>query len=166
MPFIVVSVLAGRHMLALALFFIAAMTDVLDGAAARRLGLATQAGAYLDPIADKCLLSGVFLALAAARIVPIWLVVVIFARDFYILLGAILTMWLTPARKFPPSVWGKASTFVQMLTAGAWMTRDVFHGAFPEAFARWRFGLARPLRCGAACIIRGGSCGAGFRVYR
>ena len=67
---------------------------------------------------------------------PIWLVVVIFARDFYILLGAILTMWLTPARKFPPSVWGKASTFVQMLTAGAWMTRDVFHGAFPEAFAR------------------------------
>ena len=48
---------------------------------------ATQAGAYLDPIADKCLLSGVFLALAAARMVPWWLVGIIFGRDLYILLG-------------------------------------------------------------------------------
>jgi len=116
-PFIVAAVLDGRHAAALALFFSATMTDVLDGVAARRLGLATQAGAYLDPIADKCLLSGVYLALAVARIAPIWLVVVIFGRDFYILLGALLTMWLTPARKFPPSVWGKASTFAQSLTA-------------------------------------------------
>jgi len=135
-PFIAVSVLAGRHMLALALFFTASMTDVLDGAAARRLGSATQAGAYLDPIADKCLLSGAFVALAAARIVPLWLVIVIFARDFYILLGAVLMLWLTPARKFPPSVWGKASTFVQMLTAGSWMTRDAIPGAFPDAVSR------------------------------
>jgi cardiolipin synthase len=135
-PVIVVCVLEGRHVAALALFFSATMTDVFDGLAARRLGLATQAGAYLDPVADKCLLMAVFLALAAAGIVPIWLVVVIFGRDFYILLGAILTMWLTPARKFPPSVWGKASTFVQCLTAGAWMTRDVFHGAFTEGFSR------------------------------
>jgi cardiolipin synthase len=135
-PFIVASVLAGRHMLALTLFFSASMTDVLDGAAARRLGSATQAGAILDPIADKCLLSGVFVALAAARIVPLWLVVVIFARDIFILLGAMLLRWLTSARQFPPSVWGKASTFLQMLTAGAWMTRDAIPGWFPDAFAR------------------------------
>jgi phosphatidylglycerophosphate synthase len=45
--------------------------------------------------------------------------------------------WLTPARKFPPSVWGKASTFVQMVTAVASMARNVLHGAFPEAFSRF-----------------------------
>src|SRR5580692_6766762 len=54
-PFILEAILAGRHEIALALFALAAATDVLDGAAARHLGLATQAGAYFDPIADKCL---------------------------------------------------------------------------------------------------------------
>ena len=55
-----------HHLLALVLFFLAAVTDVLDGLAARRLDQRTPSGAYFDPIADKCLMSGVFLALAAA----------------------------------------------------------------------------------------------------
>ena len=67
---------------------------------------------------------------------PLWLVVVIFARDIFILLGAMLLRWFTSARQFPPSVWGKASTFLQMLTAGAWMTRDAIPGWFSDAFAR------------------------------
>ena len=75
------AILDGRHALAFGLFALAAFTDFLDGAAARRLGVSTQAGAYLDPIADKCLLSGAFLALAAARMVPWWLVAVVFGRD-------------------------------------------------------------------------------------
>ena len=70
-PFVIKEILDGRHMLALELFAIAAFTDILDGAAARRFGVVTPTGAYLDPIADKCLLSGVFLALAVARIVPV-----------------------------------------------------------------------------------------------
>ena len=70
-PFVIQAILDGRSTLALALFGVAAFTDILDGAAARRFGLATQTGAYLDPIADKCLLSGVFLALAAARVVAL-----------------------------------------------------------------------------------------------
>jgi cardiolipin synthase len=127
-PFIVQAVLADRHELALALFAIAAATDVLDGAAARRLRLSTQAGAYFDPIADKFLLSGVFLALAAARIVPWWLTAIVIGRDLYILLGA-LTLKLTIGSKdFPPSIWGKASTFVQILTVGIWIGRDAFPG--------------------------------------
>src|SRR5690242_12461804 len=84
-PFVLEAILFGRHFLALALFAAAAVTDILDGFAARRLHLATEAGAYLDPVADKCLLSGVFLALAAAAIVPWWFVGVIFARDLYLL---------------------------------------------------------------------------------
>lgn len=123
-PFVIQAILNGRPTLALALFGIAAATDILDGAAARRLGLTTQAGAYLDPVADKCLLSGVFLALAAARVVPWWFVGVVFGRDLYILLGVAGVMLFTPVRKFPPSTWGKLSTFVQILTAVVWMARN------------------------------------------
>ncbi len=124
-PFVILAILDGRHTLALALFAGAALTDVLDGAVARRFRLATPAGAWLDPVADKCLLSGVFLALAGAGTVPWWLVGIIFGRDLYILAGAATVMLLTPVRKFPPSIWGKVSTLVQIVTAVAWMAGNV-----------------------------------------
>jgi cardiolipin synthase len=125
-PFIIQAILAGRHTLALALFASAAATDVLDGAAARRLRLTTQTGAYLDPIADKCLLSGVYLALAIARILPWWFVAIIFGRDIYILAAVGVLMLATSVRQYPPTIWGKLSTFVQILTAVVWMARNVF----------------------------------------
>jgi cardiolipin synthase len=125
-PFVIQAILHGAHATALVLFAAAALTDILDGVAARRLRLSTQTGAYLDPIADKCLLSGVFLAMAAAGTVPWWFVAVVFGRDLYILLGVALFMLLTPLRKFPPSVWGKISTFFQILTAVVWMARNAF----------------------------------------
>ena len=115
-PFVILAILEGRHSLALALFAGAALTDLLDGAVARRFRLATPAGAWLDPVADKCLLSGAFLALAAAGMMPWWLVGIVFGRDFYILAGAASVMLITSVRKFPPSIWGKVSTFVQILT--------------------------------------------------
>ena len=115
-PFVILAILEDRHSLALALFAGAALTDILDGAVARRFRPATPAGAWLDPVADKCLLSGAFLALAAAGMMPWWLVGIVFGRDFYILAGAASVMLLTSVRKFPPSIWGKVSTFVQILT--------------------------------------------------
>jgi cardiolipin synthase len=134
-PFVIREILEGRHLRALELFAIAAFTDILDGAAARRFGVVTSTGAYFDPIADKCLLSGVFLALAAARIVPRWLVGMIFGRDLLILGGAGAVLLYTTVRRFPPSGWGKASTFVQILTAVAWMARDAFEIGVLNAFA-------------------------------
>jgi cardiolipin synthase len=123
-PFVMQAVMSGRHVPAFALFAVASFTDYLDGAAARRLATATQAGAYLDPLADKCLLSGVFLALAATHSVPWWLVAVVFGRDLFILLGVALLMLITPIRKFPPSIWGKVSTCVQIGTVSAWLFRN------------------------------------------
>jgi cardiolipin synthase len=128
LPFIVQAILTGRHELALGLFALAAATDVLDGAAARHLGLATPAGAYFDPIADKCLLSGVFVALAAAQIVPWWVTAIVIGRDFYILAGALTVRVYTGIKDFPPSVWGKASTFFQVLAVVIWLGRDAFPG--------------------------------------
>ncbi len=134
-PFVIQAVLAGRHTLALVLFAVAAFTDVLDGAAARQLGVTTTTGAYLDPVADKCLLSGVYLALAVAGIIPWWLVAVIFGRDLYILLAVGILLLLTPVRRFPPSVWGKFSTFVQIVTAVAWLSRNVLEFRVLDSFS-------------------------------
>ncbi len=116
-PFVILSILNGSQHLALLLLAAAAFTDFLDGLVARSYSLETRFGAYLDPVADKLLLSGVFLAFGVARIVPWWLVILIFARDIYILLGVGIILLLTRIRKFPPSVWGKISTFVQIATA-------------------------------------------------
>jgi cardiolipin synthase len=123
-PFVVVAILDGNHIRALVLFASAALTDALDGIAARALASTTTLGSYLDPIADKCLLSGVFLALAVAHLAPRWLVAVVFGRDLYILAAAAFLLWMTPLRRFPPSVWGKASTFVQVLTVTVWLSRN------------------------------------------
>jgi cardiolipin synthase len=134
-PFVIAAILDGRHGMALWLFAVAGFTDFLDGYSARRLKLATQAGAYFDPIADKCLLSGVFLALAVARIVPRWAVAIIFGRDLAILAGTCIVLLLTTVRRFPPSIWGKWSTFIQILTAVTWMARNAAPGAVLDSLS-------------------------------
>ena len=134
-PFVISAILDGNHLRALALFACAALTDGLDGLAARASGSTTRLGAYLDPIADKCLLSGVFLALAVARLVPRWLVALVFGRDLYILGAVAFLLVFTPVRRFPPSVWGKASTFVQVLTATVWLSRNVAANSVLEVLA-------------------------------
>src|SRR5690242_3595513 len=100
-PFIIRAILLALHTEALVLFACAALTDLLDGAIARHFQITSPTGAYLDPVADKVLLSGVFLALAFGGYLPWWLVVVIFCRDLYILSAVLLLLWLTPLRKFP-----------------------------------------------------------------
>lgn len=135
-PVVIYAIVTGRHELALAFFASAAATDVVDGALARHFGQVTKIGAYLDPIADKCLLSGVFLALAIARMVPGWFVAIVFGRDLYILCAAALLLKFTRTRSFPPSVWGKASTFVQICTAVVWMARNMLGISFLNVLAR------------------------------
>jgi cardiolipin synthase len=134
-PFIFAAVVNGRHALALALFACAALTDGLDGLLARRFGQITPVGAYLDPIADKVLLSGVYLSLALAGSVPWWLVMVIFGRDLFLLASSGIVLLFTGYRQFRPSVWGKASTFAQIVCAIAWMTQNVVNSPPVRALA-------------------------------
>jgi cardiolipin synthase len=123
-PFIFRAILAGQHKEALVLFACAALTDGLDGMLARRFRQTTSAGAFLDPIADKLLLSGVYLALAIAGSVPWWLVIVIVGRDIFLLVSSGIVMRFTDFRQFQPSVWGKLSTLVQIVCAIAWMVQN------------------------------------------
>ena len=128
-PFVILAIFFGEHLKAAWIFSAAAVTDLLDGELARHFGWSTPAGAYFDPIADKLLLSGVFLALAGAGSVPWWFVGIVFGRDILILAAAAAALLFTRLRKFPPSRWGKLSTFFQIVTAVAWMA----HNAFPSA---------------------------------
>jgi cardiolipin synthase len=95
------------------LFIVFGLTDIADGFIARRFGSSSRLGAYLDPIADKLLLSGMFVTLLLARLIHPWLAFVVLGRDVLILLAAAGFYFLKRRRDFPPSVWGKISTFVQ-----------------------------------------------------
>ena len=126
-PFIFVAIVSGRHETALILFVVAGLTDGFDGLLARRIRQATPLGAYLDPIADKVLLSGVYISLAIAGSIPSWLVVVILGRDLFLLATSGIALLFTAYREFRPSVWGKASTFVQIACATTWMTQNALN---------------------------------------
>jgi cardiolipin synthase len=123
-PFILFELAHGRFLLGGWLFGGAAVTDLLDGAVARRFGGETKIGLYLDPIADKILLSCVYIGLAAGGAVPVWVVAVIFGRDLYIVLLSTFALRFTTFRDLQPSVWGKASTFLQVMTAVAVMAAE------------------------------------------
>jgi cardiolipin synthase len=116
-PLVAADILDGYNRRAIALFLVAGLTDVLDGLLARKTGESTQTGAYLDPIADKILLSAIYIALGIAHAIPWWMVAVVFGRDVLILGMAAYGLLFTSIRKFPPSVWGKLSTFFQISAA-------------------------------------------------
>jgi cardiolipin synthase len=116
-PVVVLAILRGRWGVALILFFAAGLSDAFDGFLARKLSAITRFGAYLDPIADKLLLSAIYIALGAAGAIPWWMVVVVFARDLFIVAMAVSGLLFTSIRRFPPSLWGKVSTFLQIAAA-------------------------------------------------
>jgi cardiolipin synthase len=126
-PFILFELAHGRYLAGGWLFGAAATTDLLDGAVARRFGGESRIGLYLDPVADKILLTTIYIGLAAAGAVPVWLVAVIFGRDLWILLLSGIALRFTGFRDLEPSIWGKASTFLQVMTAVAVMAANGYH---------------------------------------
>ena len=118
-PFILIELSRGRYMAGGWMFGAAAFTDILDGALARAMGDVSKTGQYLDPIADKILLSCIYIGLALGGAVPVWIVYVIFARDLWILLLSAIALRFTSFRHLQPSVWGKASTFCQVMAVVA-----------------------------------------------
>lgn len=115
-PFFALAILGGNYGWGLALLVAAGLTDVLDGLLARRLEQRTPLGAALDPIADKLLLSTAFIVLAVSGVVPWWLSILVLSRDFLILAVALAIIIGAGFRPFPPSLYGKACTTVQILT--------------------------------------------------
>ncbi len=118
-PFLVDAILERRFALSFVLFIVAGLTDALDGTLARVLKQRTMLGQYLDPVADKLLLSTIFLVLMHERLIPVMVTVLVFGRDVGILLVAAILYAAVGRREFRPSVFGKANTFAQVSAVAA-----------------------------------------------
>ena len=113
-PFVVVSLIEHEYELALVLFVLAGLTDTFDGMLARKLHQQTRIGQYLDPIADKLLLSTMFMVLAILHLIKWRYTVLVFSRDIGIL-GVSAVLYATAGlRDFRPSIFGKLNTLSQI----------------------------------------------------
>jgi cardiolipin synthase len=115
LPFFIISIHYRRYDIALAVLILAALTDGLDGLLARSLNQKTALGAYLDPIADKLLLSSSVVVLALNRKISWWLATLVLSRDILLLTSAAVILVVVGYRPFPPSVFGKLTTMLQIL---------------------------------------------------
>ncbi len=98
--------------ISLGIFIIAALTDWYDGWLARKFNYITSWGKFWDPLADKILTSSAFLGIAALKLVPLWMVIVILVRDFTI---TILRAYADyKGKAFPTSYYAKWKTFLQL----------------------------------------------------
>jgi len=113
-PFVIMNVMEADYTLALALFVLAGISDGLDGLLARVLHQQTTLGQYLDPIADKLLLSSLFLVLSFVHQIPWRYTVLVFSRDLCLVVVAATLYVTTNIRDFRPSIFGKVNTFVQV----------------------------------------------------
>lgn len=125
-PFIILSLLERNYKQALILFVLAGLTDTFDGILARKLHQQTRIGQYLDPIADKLLLSTMFLVLAILHLIKWRYTVIVFSRDICIL-GVSAVLYATAGlRDFRPSIFGKMNTLSQIAAVFFVMLNLVF----------------------------------------
>jgi len=124
-PFLVVAVLQASYALAFGLFVAAGLTDALDGVLARVLKQRSMLGQYLDPVADKLLLSTLFLVLMDKKLIPPTVTVLVFGRDVGILLVAAILYAAAGRREFSASFLGKANTLAQIAAVAAVLLHEV-----------------------------------------
>jgi cardiolipin synthase len=141
LPFFIIFVKYDRYAWALLILIVAAVTDGLDGLLARHLDQKTALGAYLDPIADKLLLSSSFFILALKGKIHWWLTILVLSRDVLILTTAVVILLVAGYRSFPPSIYGKLTTTVQILLVFAVVCLAVFHYPFLDQLRRVLFYL-------------------------
>lgn len=104
-----------RFDLALILFFVAGLSDGLDGYLAKTFGWHTRSGALLDPIADKLLVAGTFITLASIGQIPIWLAAIVVSRDVVIIGGATVYNYLIKPVEGEPTRISKLNTVLELM---------------------------------------------------
>jgi cardiolipin synthase len=115
LPFFIIAIEYEHWAAALGILAAAGISDGLDGLLARGLNQKTPLGAYLDPIADKLLLSSSYFVLALKARIPWWLTILVLGRDVLLLVACAVILITVGYRAFPPSIWGKTTTFFEIL---------------------------------------------------
>jgi cardiolipin synthase len=131
-----VTLLVYRHATpAFLVFCLASLTDMLDGYVARRRRSQTRLGAFLDPVADKLLLTSAFVTLTWLKVIPFWIAVVVVSRDLVLSVGVLVIHVAGGAVRPAPSWLGKLCTVFQMATVLAAMIA-FYWGVLPR-LPRW-----------------------------
>ncbi|MDX1451009.1 MAG: CDP-alcohol phosphatidyltransferase family protein [Oleiphilaceae bacterium] len=117
-------VYSAEYAYALGIFFIAGLSDGVDGFLARQFGWGSRFGAIADPLADKLLLITAYVVLAWTSQIPVWLTVLVLSRDLVIVAGALVYHYWISHYEIKPSLWGKACTLVQIVFALAVLIRQ------------------------------------------
>lgn len=132
-PFLVSAIIEDRFALSFGLFVAAGLTDALDGTLARWLKQRTVLGQYLDPVADKLLLSTLFVVLTHKNLIPVTVTVLVFGRDVAILLVAALLYAAVGRREFKPSPLGKANTVAQVTALAVVLLHQIYEAKWVVA---------------------------------
>ena len=115
LPFFIIAIRYSRYDWALALLIAAGLSDALDGVLARKMNQKTRLGSFLDPIADKLLLSSSYFMLALKGKIAWWLTILVLGRDVLILTACAVILLVVGHMTFPPSIFGKLNTTFQIL---------------------------------------------------
>jgi cardiolipin synthase len=111
------AIAAGEMKIAFLLFLLAGLSDLVDGFLAKRFNMATELGAYLDPLADKALIVSIYVTLGIAGAIPRWLVILVVSRDIMIVSAVILSWLVDRPVKLKPLTVSKHNTVAQILLA-------------------------------------------------
>jgi len=150
LPLFLILMSYEKYKWALLVLVIAGFSDGIDGLIARKFNQRSSLGAYLDPIADKLLLSSSFVVLAFKKQLAWWLTILVLSRDILILIVAAVIILASGYRPFPPSIYGKSTTFSQIVLVFA-----VVLGAAYPAFHLSLFNRFPVYLVSALCVISG-----------
>jgi len=150
LPFFLILMSYERYRWALLVLVVAGFSDGIDGLIARKFNQKSSLGAYLDPIADKLLLSSSFVVLAFKQQLAWWLTIIVLSRDVLILIVAVVIILVFGYRPFPPSIYGKFTTFFQIIL--------VFIAVLGAAYPQFQFAMLKTALIylvSALCVFSG-----------
>jgi cardiolipin synthase (CMP-forming) len=135
-PCFVLLLIYGHTRSAMLVFIAAGITDGLDGLIARKLQQKTVLGSFLDPMADKLLLTAAFITMTIPSVpvvyhIPVWLTITSISRDLLIALAALIIHLQTGHTEFPPSFLGKCTTAGQLTTVALVLLANLFTIVIP-----------------------------------
>jgi cardiolipin synthase len=126
-PVVVWAIASNQMLFAFLLFAAAGVSDAVDGFLAKRFGMASELGAYLDPLADKVLIVSIYVSLGIADALPRWLVILVVSRDLLIVGGVLFSWLLNRPVSVKPHMVSKVNTAVQLLLVGLALAALGFH---------------------------------------
>ncbi|MBE9531671.1 MAG: CDP-diacylglycerol--glycerol-3-phosphate 3-phosphatidyltransferase [Proteobacteria bacterium] len=128
-PIFLFLIISNYLYLSVAVFALAGFTDLIDGIIARKMGTVTQFGKNLDPVADKLLLSSAFVVLAFKGLIPLWLAVMVVARDSIMITTVLILKRIQHNVNTTPMILGKLTTLFQVISVLVALLFQKFYGA-------------------------------------